>query len=289
MLHIVSILFGGTLAFSATIPISMDVRWNHGAPDCSQKSPAPPLQVHRLDLHTYILRQNKCLNYEAPFLFLLVGEERALLIDTGAISDKTVMPLRKTVMDLIERTGNALPLTVIHTHSHDDHTAGDVQFLSDQRVDLIPPDLPGLKLKLGLPRWPEGSAHLNLGNRIIDILPIPGHDLTSIAIYDRNTTVLFTGDSLYPGRLYISDFETFKMSINKLVQFMSDKPLQIILGNHIEMSNKIGKDYPVGTTYQPDERPLELHRNDLLELNSELQKMKSPVRKVLSKFIIYPK
>ncbi len=44
----------------------------------------PPIQVHAYDPHTYVLRQSKATNYEAPFLYLLFGNERAILLDTGA-------------------------------------------------------------------------------------------------------------------------------------------------------------------------------------------------------------
>lgn len=61
----------------------LDVRWIHGAPDCAL-SADPPLQVYAYDKDTYILRQSKCTHFEAPFLYLLFGTEKALLIDTGA-------------------------------------------------------------------------------------------------------------------------------------------------------------------------------------------------------------
>jgi len=61
---------------------SLDVQWIHGSSDCATNDD-PPLQVHAFDEDTYILRQNKCHNFEAPFLYLLFGTEKALLLDTG--------------------------------------------------------------------------------------------------------------------------------------------------------------------------------------------------------------
>ena len=75
---------------------SMDVKWAEGAEDCS-KSAQPPLQVHRYNEVTFILRENPCATYEAPFIYLLVGSTRALLIDTGDVSDPQAMPLARTV------------------------------------------------------------------------------------------------------------------------------------------------------------------------------------------------
>ena len=48
---------------------SMDVKWNEGAEDCS-KTAQPPLQVHRFNEVTFILRENPCATYEAPFMYL---------------------------------------------------------------------------------------------------------------------------------------------------------------------------------------------------------------------------
>src|SRR5205823_5093469 len=82
----------------------------------------------------------------------------------------------------------------------------------------------------------------------------------SIPLYDRQTGILMTGDSLYPGRLYVGDaeFPAFVASIRRLVDFTRDKPVAHILGTHIEQSRTPFVDYPRGTIYQPDEHSLEL-------------------------------
>ena len=89
--------------FVTTAPTagSLDVRWIHGAP-ARRRATDPPIQVHQYDPHTVILRQGKSVNYEAPFLFLLFGNDRALLLDTGATEDPETFPLRATVDQLIE-------------------------------------------------------------------------------------------------------------------------------------------------------------------------------------------
>ena len=81
--------FGGPPA----APRRIDVRWIHGSPSAKHNTD-PDIQVFDYDPHTVILRQNKAINYEAPFLFLLFGNARAVLIDTGATASAEYFPLR---------------------------------------------------------------------------------------------------------------------------------------------------------------------------------------------------
>src|SRR5579859_4096786 len=83
-----------------TVPGSLDMRWQEGAADCKSAT-APPLQVHRYDDRTFILRENLCTTFEAPFLYLLVGSAEALLIDTGDVADPRQVPLADTVTKLM--------------------------------------------------------------------------------------------------------------------------------------------------------------------------------------------
>jgi hypothetical protein len=73
-----------TIDFATDAPVDgdLDVRWIHGSPRRTPDSD-PAFQVHRYDTHTYVLRQSKALSAEAPFLYLLFGNEWAVLLDTG--------------------------------------------------------------------------------------------------------------------------------------------------------------------------------------------------------------
>jgi glyoxylase-like metal-dependent hydrolase (beta-lactamase superfamily II) len=104
------------------------VRWIHGAPNCAE-STDPPIQVVAYDDDTFVLRQSMCVNYEAPFMFLLFGGARAALIDTGATASSEYFPLRTVIDNLVTewlaRHPRAdYPLLVLHSHSHGDHVAG---------------------------------------------------------------------------------------------------------------------------------------------------------------------
>ena len=267
--------------------------WIHGAADC-KKNTDPLIQVLQINSSTWILRQNKCINYEAPFMYLFLGRKKALLMDTGATEDEKQFPLYATVKKLLdewEKQINApVELIVAHTHSHGDHVAADTQFRNKPLTTIV-----GLKVEdvvtfFNFKNWPFENCKLNLGGRVIEFIPIPGHQAASIATYDEKTKLLLTGDSFYPGRLYIKDWKAFSESTQHLCDFVTNHKVSYILGNHIEMTKTAGKDYPTGTTFQPDEHILPLKVNDLFLLNESLKKIGAiPKRETLADFIIYPK
>src|SRR5580698_8154406 len=112
-------------AWARLVPGSMDVHWNEGSADCA-KNPQPPLQMHQYDAHTFILRENLCTTFEAPFMYLLIGSTKVLLIDSGDIADPKIVPLADTVMGLLPGEPAAkLPLLVVHTHRHLAHRPRD--------------------------------------------------------------------------------------------------------------------------------------------------------------------
>src|SRR5205814_7906657 len=112
----------------------------------------------------------------------------------------------------------------------------------------------------------------------------------SVAVYDHETKIVLTGDSFYPGRLYIRDWTAYQASIQRLLKFTEKNNVSYLLGNHIEMTNKPGKDYPMGTTYQSEEHILPLTVKDLRSLNEALIKLgDTPAYEIHDDFIIVPK
>ena len=221
-------------AHSQLVPGTMDVHWNEGSEDCV-KNPQPPLQVHRYNAQTFILRESLCATYEAPFIYLLIGKTKALLIDTGAVADAKTMPLAQTVISLLSNEGSRLPLMVVHTHGHLDHRSGDDQFRALPDVEVVPTDLEGVKSRLGVADWPNGIGQIDLGDRVIDVIPTPGHYPSHVAFYDRQTGLFFSGDFLLPGRLLIEDTEADLASARRVVEFVEQRPVTYVLGGHIEL------------------------------------------------------
>jgi hydroxyacylglutathione hydrolase len=273
----------------------LDVAWIHGS-EAAKYNTDPDIQVHACDEHTYILRQNKAVHYEAPFMFLLFGGSRAVLFDTGATANPEFFPLRRTVDTIIENWLAAHPhpddygLLVLHTHSHGDHRAADGQFLGRPDTEVIGATRDAAWPFFGFDRQPESVAELDLGGRVLDCLATPGHHEAAVTYYDRYTGVLFTGDTILPGRLYIFDWPAFVRSIDRLAKWCQQRPVSYLLGCHIEMSTKPGVDYPVGWTYQPDEPPLELTTEHLQEIQRTLEAHDhQPGRYVLPQMIIVPR
>jgi glyoxylase-like metal-dependent hydrolase (beta-lactamase superfamily II) len=270
---------------------TLPARWYSEGAKCME---IPEWQVHEYNPNFFILRQSPCTDYEKPFVFLFFGHDKALLADTGSRNGNIVPAIQRTVKNWLKRNGRtSIPLLVVHTHEHEDHIWGDkaLEAMNDPAIPVtfVPAEVEATKRFYGIQNWPTEIGHVDLGGRVLDVIPIPGHSAASVAFYDRNTAVLLSGDSLYPGRLYVRDFAAFQASTERLIAFTKDKPVANILGNHIEESSTPYVDYPVGTRYQPNEHELALSRGSLLELEAALVSMQGePQRLALRDFTVWP-
>jgi glyoxylase-like metal-dependent hydrolase (beta-lactamase superfamily II) len=244
---------------------SLTVSWMHGSANCANNTD-PEVQVHTYNPTVRIIRQNKCRTFEAPFIYLIEGNTTALLIDSGATNTTT---LRTTVRGVI----GTKPLIVAHSHGHGDHRAGDGTFSGQPNTSVVANSVAAVQAQFSIAAWPTGTGTIDLGGRVLDVLGIPGHEATHIAIYDRKTGLLFTGDSLYPGLLFVNDWATYRTSIKRLAQFAASHPIAHVLGAHIEMTSTPKQAYPYMTTYQPNEHGLPLTAAHVAELDSALTQL----------------
>jgi hydroxyacylglutathione hydrolase len=240
---------------------SMDVHWDEGARDCATHA-AAPIQVHAYNPATYILRENLCATFEAPFMYVLIGANQAMLIDDGDVADSGAMPIARTVMGLLPA---GMPLLVVHTHRHLDHRAGDVQFGRLPNVRVVGYEIDSVRNFYHFTDWPNGVAQIDLGGRTVDVIPAPGHNETEVVFYDRNTGLLFSGDFLLAGRLLIDDTEAERASARRVAAFAQDHPIAYILGGHIERDTA-NRTFSFGSQYHPHEHVLQLTKADLLAL-----------------------
>lgn len=174
-------------------------------------------------------------------LYLVEGEKKALLIDTGW----GIGNLSEVVSKL-----TTLPLVVINTHGHIDHTSGNNQFkgvyINDKDISLIeryddseartnalkrlstyelPEDFSEkswVNAKMSIVEGLNDQKTIDLGERIIDIIEVPGHTPGSVCLYDRNEMLLFSGDTASTATINLcfkesKSVETYLQSLKKLV------------------------------------------------------------------------
>lgn len=261
--------------------------WYAGGATCRGR---PAFLVREVRPGLFVLRQPACTHFEKPFLYLLVGRDRALLLDTGAGGIDVAGPVDSLLGAWrAAHDGRPAELIVAHTHGHEDHVAGDGQFRYRGGVTLVGTDAASVQRFFGLDPRAAHATPFDLGGRVLDVLAIPGHEPASIAVYDRETGVLLTGDTFYPGRLYVRDTAAFAASTGRLVAFTAARPVTAILGTHIEQTRTAYTDYPMGTRDQPSEDRLELSRAELVTLDSAVQAMRGRfVRRRLPRFTIWP-
>lgn len=145
--------------------------------------------------------------------FLLVGEEKATLIDSG-VNCPNAFDIAKGLTDK--------PLILLNTHGDGDHTSGTNGFAS---IYIHPLDYVGCDV---INRYPNTSMIpindgdlIDLGKRPLRVIYIPGHTKGSVAILDIGKKVLYSGDSVQKGHIYMFGMkrcpEQFEKSLDKLI------------------------------------------------------------------------
>jgi hydroxyacylglutathione hydrolase len=147
--------------------------------------------VERLDEQTAAIGEPRY--WQFPVCYLIQGEDRAVLFDSGSGRRDTV-PVVEALTDL--------PVTVTFSHPHFDRVAMfDHPTLRQRVVDgHFTPSL-GQHLKLGRPsfqvdEWWAAGYFIDVGGRELEVLHVPGHSPESMALLDRERGQLFLGDFL---------------------------------------------------------------------------------------------
>jgi len=125
-----------------------------------------------------------------------------VLLDTGATASPELFPLRRVIDALMDRRLERHPrqgyhLLVLHTHSQNDHVAGDTQFLDRSDTTVVAADRETAWRFFGFTDDDcESIRLLDLGDRQLEVLATPGHDAAAMTFYDRWTGFLLTGDTV---------------------------------------------------------------------------------------------
>lgn len=163
--------------------------------------------IHKISSGVYGIEQGmvRC--------FLILGNTRAILLDTGA---------EPCDMMALIRTVTKLPVLVLHTHGDGDHTANDGQFTDiyahPKEFPIIRQFRPELKAHL---HPITGSSAFDLGERILQVVETPGHTPGSISLLDRRRRILFSGDTVSYGPVFLfgahRDVSTYRKTLTMLM------------------------------------------------------------------------
>lgn len=147
--------------------------------------------------------------------FLFVGDERAMLVDTGF----GTLNLREIVSELTR-----LPVFLVNTHSDHDHTGCNCDFkpvyMHPAEMERYKSSLPmGCSMDDVLPLW-EGDV-IDLGRWKFEVILTPGHTPGSIMLLERSKRMLISGDTVQNGEIYMfgpgRSMTAFQSSIKKLI------------------------------------------------------------------------
>ncbi len=126
-------------------------------------------------------------------MFLLTGTKEALLIDSG-VSSNDAKEIAESITDL--------PMKLINTHADGDHIAGNEAFGTFYMHRSEEENYRFRGRKGTIIPVQQGDI-LDLGDRPLEIIDLPGHTKGSIAILDVKNKVLFGGDSIQDGRIFM--------------------------------------------------------------------------------------
>jgi glyoxylase-like metal-dependent hydrolase (beta-lactamase superfamily II) len=191
---------------------------------------------------------------EEVISYLIVGTKQAVLFDTGmGISD-----IHKVTTRLTSR-----PVVVLNSHTHNDHVGGNWQFAfvygmdteftrtnlkgsrEDAQAEIAPDQLCGALPKGFNPKtyatkpWKISHAihdgfTVNLGGRKLEVISTPGHTPDAICLLDRANGLLFTGDTYYPGPIWLyrpeTDLDGYVSSVKRIAALAPE--LKLVLGAH---------------------------------------------------------
>ncbi|MGB3306979.1 MAG: MBL fold metallo-hydrolase [Thermomicrobiales bacterium] len=191
--------------------------------------------------------------------YLIAGDERAILLDTGM----GVADIRAVATSLTDK-----PILVVNSHAHWDHIGGNYHFdeilihlaeaamlLGGVGNGVLRPWFQPDKLTGPLPDGvtaetiaiPPSKATgfladgevLDIGGRELEVMHCPGHSPGGIVLIDRAQGVLFSTDVAYGGALYVyaeADLPIYQQSLARLAELAPDLRVAYPCHNESPMS-----------------------------------------------------
>jgi glyoxylase-like metal-dependent hydrolase (beta-lactamase superfamily II) len=187
------------------------------------------------------------------------GRDRDLLFDTGLGH----FSLRRHVPLVTERK-----LTCVASHTHFDHIgchhefpdrcvhAAEASILSDPRNEWTVADrYANEEMFDGMPagwdtaryrvlpapasRLIEHGDVVDLGDRAFEVIHTPGHSPGGIALYERKTRVLLSGDIVYDGPLIDDVYHSHVGEYVETLLVMRDLDVSVVHGGHFPSFGKV--------------------------------------------------
>jgi glyoxylase-like metal-dependent hydrolase (beta-lactamase superfamily II) len=215
-------------------------------------TPDPWFEVYRIRPGVFAIYEPH--QSEEVISYLVLGSERALLFDTGL----GISNIRKLAQGL-----TSLPVSVLNSHTHNDHVGDNWRFddiyamdtdftrrnangsRQDAQAEIAPGEICG-ELPSGFsPRdyttrpfhishWLHDGDKIALGERTLKVIATPGHTPDSISLLDEKNGLLFTGDTFYPGPIFLyrpeTDLDAYVASVKKLASLLPI--VQLLLPAH---------------------------------------------------------
>jgi len=216
-------------------------------------------EVYQVDPNVYAIYEPR--QWQEVISYLVIGRERALLFDTGM----GIAGIRTVVSALTDR-----PIVVLNSHSHHDHVGDNHAFTRVLALDLpytrnhargsphaevageVAPGALCGALPAGFdsatyrvrPWQVTGTVHdgsrIDLGERSVEVMHIPGHAPDAIALRDEANGLLFTGDTFYEGPIYVfgpgADFGAYTRSVERLAS-LAAPPRKLLTAHNVAVSD----------------------------------------------------
>ncbi|WP_025028911.1 MBL fold metallo-hydrolase [Caldalkalibacillus mannanilyticus] len=220
----------------------------------------PWFTIQKIDNHTFAISEYG--HWEKVHSFLLLGEEKAILIDTGLGID-SIKRITNQITDL--------PIEVITTHVHTDHIGSHAEFdtiyVHEGDKDWLVNGIKGLSIDvirknisrditLPTPKTfnpdtyvpfqgePAGIIKdgdvIDMGSRKLMIYHTPGHSPGHVCIFDITNGYLFTGDLLYDQTPIYAFYPSTNPTdlVHSLERISNISNVKIVFGSH----NTLGLD-----------------------------------------------
>lgn len=212
----------------------------------------PWFEVYKVAPGTFAIYEPH--QFEEAISYLIVGTKQAVLFDTGM----GIGNIQKLCARLTSR-----PIVVLNSHTHNDHVSDNWRFpyvfgmdtdftrqnakgsredaQAELTADSICGDLPKNFNREAYAVKPWKISHfiqdgfkVNLGGRTLEVIATPGHTPDAICLFDRANGLLFTGDTYYPGPIWLfrpeTDLDAYVASVKKLAALAPE--VKLVLCQH---------------------------------------------------------